>query len=52
MMVLILVLSVASVYVFFRQYRKEMREKSEAAKRKTADGNGDSPNVADEKAGQ
>jgi len=29
MMILIVVLSVASVYFFFRTYRKEMREKAE-----------------------
>ena len=35
MMVLILVISGVSVYFFFRQYRKEMREKMESGKRTT-----------------
>ncbi len=34
MMFLILVICTVAVYVFFRQYRKEMRERAENAKRK------------------
>ena len=33
MMVLILILSFAAVYIFVRQYRKEMREKTARAER-------------------
>jgi cbb3-type cytochrome oxidase subunit 3 len=36
MMVLILVISFVAVYFFVRQYRKEMRGRAEAAKRKAA----------------
>jgi hypothetical protein len=42
MMVLILILSVGSVYIFFRQYKKEMREKEERAQKKLERRNGDS----------
>ena len=34
MMFLILVLCTVSVYIFFKTYRKEMREKEERARRK------------------
>lgn len=34
MMVLIMVISIASVYFFFKTYRKEMKAKEEARKRK------------------
>jgi hypothetical protein len=36
MMFLILVLCTASVYIFFKTYRKEMREKEERARQKEA----------------
>ena len=37
MMVLILVISGVSVYFFFKQYKKEMREKAERASKKAAE---------------
>jgi len=37
MMVLILILSFTAVYVFVKQYKKEMRQKKERAERKAAD---------------
>jgi hypothetical protein len=37
MMVLILILSFASVFFFFRQYKKEMRERRNREKQKRAD---------------
>lgn len=33
MMILILIISIASVYFFIRQYKKEMRAKAEAVKK-------------------
>ena len=46
MMVLILVVSFAAVYFFVRQYRNEMREKAETARRKTAEKEPNSPENA------
>ena len=40
MMVLILILSFASVYFFIKQYKKEMREKQARKDEKAAQGNG------------
>jgi uncharacterized protein YpmB len=40
MMVLILILSFASVYFFIRQYKKEMRDKKSRAEKKAAEKNG------------
>ena len=37
MMVLILILSVTAVYLFMKQYKKEMRQKKERAERKAAE---------------
>lgn len=37
MMMLILVISFVAVYFFVRQYRKEMKEKAERIKQKTAE---------------
>ena len=37
MMILIMILSVSAVYIFFRTYKKEMREKAERLARKTAE---------------
>ena len=37
MMVLILILSFSAVYVFMKQYKKEMRQKKERAERRAAD---------------
>ena len=38
MMVLILILSVAAVYIFIRQYKKEVREKKLRDEHKNANG--------------
>ena len=35
MMILIMILSITAVYVFFRTYKKEMREKEERKKAET-----------------
>ncbi len=40
MMVLILILSVAAVYIFIRQYKKEMRERKARQEKKAAQKNG------------
>ena len=40
MMVLILILSIAAVYIFIRQYKKEMRAKKSRDEKKAAEKNG------------
>jgi len=40
MMVLILILSIAAVYIFIRQYKKEMRAKKSRDEKKVAQKNG------------
>lgn len=37
MMVLILIFGIGAVYIFFRQYKKEMREKAERLEKKKAE---------------
>jgi flagellar basal body-associated protein FliL len=42
MMVLILIFAFGASYIFFRQYRKEMREKRENSEKADTNGNGKS----------